>query len=77
MFGIRREVLEGGAVEPGGARGIEVTAEDVQRWRRTSSAGTRRLAVVGPFDDAERFEQLSTSAAAGVVAAVAARAAVT
>jgi len=61
MFGLRREVLEGGAVEPEEVlEGISaVTAEDVQRVAQDVLAGNRlRLAVIGPFDDAERFERL-------------------
>jgi predicted Zn-dependent peptidase len=61
MFGLRREVLEGGAVEPEEVlAGIEaVTAEDVQRVAQdVIRTNALRLAVVGPFDDAERFERL-------------------
>ena len=36
-----------------------VTAEDVQRVAQDVIAGEQlRLAVIGPFDDAERFEKL-------------------
>jgi predicted Zn-dependent peptidase len=61
MFGLRREVLEGQAPEPDEVvAGIEaVTAEDVQRVARDLiDDGALRLAVIGPFDDADRFEQL-------------------
>ena len=62
MFGLRREVLEGQAPEPEEVlAGIEaVTAEDVQRvaQRADRRPGALRLAVIGPFDDADRFEQL-------------------
>jgi len=61
VFGLRREVLEGGAVEPEEVlSSIEaVTAEDVQRVAQdVIRTNALRLAVVGPFDDAERFEQL-------------------
>ena len=61
MFGLRREVLEGQFVEPEEVlAAIEaVTAEDVQRVAQDVIRGNAlRLAVVGPFDDAERFEQL-------------------
>src|SRR5262249_8800357 len=61
MFGLRREVLEGGAVEPEEVlAGIEaVTAEDVQRVAQdVIRTNALRLAVVGPFDDAERVEEL-------------------
>jgi predicted Zn-dependent peptidase len=61
MFGLRREVLEGQAPEPDEVvAGIEaVTAEDVQRVAQDLIADdTLRLAVIGPFEDADRFEQL-------------------
>ena len=61
MFGLRREVLEGRAPEPDEVvAGIEaVTAEDVQRVARELIADDAlRLAVIGPFEDANRFEQL-------------------
>jgi predicted Zn-dependent peptidase len=61
LFGLRREVLEGQAVEPGEVlAGLEaVTAEDVQRVARDLIDAQRlRLALIGPFDDAERFEKL-------------------
>ena len=61
MFGLRKEVLEGRAPDPQELLdGIEaVTAEDVQRVAQDLIAGDRlRLAVIGPFDDAERFDKL-------------------
>ena len=61
QFGLRREVLEDGAVEPQEVLdGLEaVTAGDVQRVAQDVIAGERlTLAVIGPFDDAERFERL-------------------
>ena len=61
MFGLRREVLEGRAPEPEEVlAGIEaVTAEDVQRVAQELIADEAlRLAVIGPFDDAERFAKL-------------------
>jgi predicted Zn-dependent peptidase len=61
MFGLRREVLEGTAAEPEEViAGIEaVTAEDVQRVAgELIDGGALRLAVIGPFDDADRFEKL-------------------
>ncbi len=61
MFGLRREVLEGGAVDPEEVlAGISaVTAEDVQRVATdVLGNGGMRLAVVGPFDDEAHFEQL-------------------
>ena len=61
MFGLRREVLEGRAPEPEEVlAGVEaVTAADVQRVaRELIDDQALRLAVIGPFDDAERFEKL-------------------
>jgi predicted Zn-dependent peptidase len=61
QFGLRREVLEGGAVEPQEVLdGLDaVTAEDVQRVAQDVIGGNQlTLAVVGPFDDPERFEKL-------------------
>ena len=61
MFGLRREVLEGTATEPEEVlAGIEaVTAEDVQRVAQELIADEAlRLAVIGPFEDAARFEKL-------------------
>ena len=62
MFGLRREVLEGQAAEPTDVLAAldAVTAEDIQRVAREVLESGFRLAVVGPFDDAERFEQLLT-----------------
>ena len=61
MFGLRREVLEGGATEPEEVlTGIDaVTAEDVQRVAQEviGSSGLN-LALIGPFDDEERFQKL-------------------
>ncbi len=61
MFGLRREVLEGEAPDPQEilAELDKVTADDVQRVAQDVIA--RRglnLAVIGPFDDASRFEKL-------------------
>jgi predicted Zn-dependent peptidase len=61
MFGLRREVLEDGATEPEEVlAGIEaVTAADVQRVAQdVIGAHGLNLALIGPFDDAERFERL-------------------
>ncbi len=61
MFGLRREVLEGQAVEPEEVlQEIDkVTAEDVQRVAQdVIGRNGLNLALIGPFDDAERFEQL-------------------
>ncbi|HKF14535.1 MAG TPA: pitrilysin family protein [Gaiellaceae bacterium] len=63
MFGLRREVLEGRAPEPEEVlAGIDaVTAEDVERVARDVIGGNGlSLAVIGPFDDAARFEKLLT-----------------
>ena len=64
MFGLRREVLEGNATEPEEVlAGLEaVTAEDVQRVAGELIADQAlRLAVIGPFEDAARFEKLLTA----------------
>jgi predicted Zn-dependent peptidase len=60
MFGLRREVLEGGAEEPQAVlEGLDaVTAEDVQRVARDILGDRLHLAAIGPFEDAERFERL-------------------
>jgi predicted Zn-dependent peptidase len=61
LFGLRREVLEDRTPEPDEVlSGIEaVTAEDVQRVAQGLIADDAlRLAVIGPFEDADRFEKL-------------------
>jgi predicted Zn-dependent peptidase len=61
LFGLRKEVLERRAPEPEEVlAGVDaVTGEDVQRVAQDIIASDRlRLAVIGPFDDAERFEKL-------------------
>ncbi len=62
MFGLRREVLEGGAIEPEEllAKLDEVTAEDIQRVARDLIATDKlHLAVIGPFrDEDDRFRNL-------------------
>src|SRR6266498_2519280 len=61
LFGLRREVLEGQAVEPDEVLDAidAVTAEDVQRVaQEVLGSNALRLAVIGPFDDPERFEKL-------------------
>jgi predicted Zn-dependent peptidase len=61
MFGLSREVLEGGAVEPDEViAGLDaVTAEDVQRVARdVIAANGLNLALIGPFENGERFESL-------------------
>jgi predicted Zn-dependent peptidase len=64
MFGLRREVLEGRVTEPEEVlAGLEaVTAEEVQRVAQELIADQAlRLAVIGPFEDAARFEELLTA----------------
>jgi predicted Zn-dependent peptidase len=60
MFGLRRELLEGQAVEPTEIlTGLDaVTVEDVQRVAADILGDDLRLALIGPFDDPERFEKL-------------------
>ncbi len=61
MFGLRREVLEGNAPDPDEilAELDKVTAEDVARVAGELIKGNgMNLAVIGPFDDPGRFEQL-------------------
>ena len=59
MYGLRREVLLGQAEEPEAMlAGLDaVTAEDIQRVAQ-DVVRNLKLAVIGPFDDAERFERL-------------------
>ena len=61
LFGLRREVLEGRAADPQEILdGLDaVTAEDVQRVAQdVIGSNGLNLALIGPFDDAEKFEQL-------------------
>jgi predicted Zn-dependent peptidase len=61
MFGLRRAILEGEAPDTADvlAELDKVTVEDVQRVARALiDGGGLNLAVIGPFDDAERFEKL-------------------
>ena len=61
MFGLRKEVLERRAPDPDEVlAGVSaVTAEDVQRVAQDLIAEDRlRLAVIGPFDDPDRFDAL-------------------
>ena len=60
MFGLRREILEGRAVEPTEVlEGLDaVTADDVARVARDVLGGELRLALIGPFDEPDRFQQL-------------------
>jgi zinc protease len=61
MYGLRREVLEREATEPAEVLAAldAVTADDVHRVAQdVIGRGALNLAVIGPFDDAERFEQL-------------------
>ena len=66
MFGLNREVLEGKALEPEEllAKLDAVTAEDVQRVAQDLIANDKlHLAVIGPFDDDERFASCSLGVA--------------
>jgi predicted Zn-dependent peptidase len=61
MWGLRKEVLEGAAVDPAEVlEGLDaVTGEDLQRVARDLIDAERlNLALIGPFEDAERFEKL-------------------
>jgi predicted Zn-dependent peptidase len=61
MFGLRREVLEQRAAEPEEVlAGLEaVTAEDIQRVaQELIGDDALRLAVIGPFEDPDRFERV-------------------
>jgi predicted Zn-dependent peptidase len=61
MFGLRREVLETRTPDPEEilAELDKVTAEDVSRVAQdVIKRGGLNLAVIGPFDEASRFEQL-------------------
>jgi predicted Zn-dependent peptidase len=62
MFGLRREVLEGRAIEPKDVLDAldAVTADEIQRVAQQLIADDAlRLALIGPFeDDTERFEAL-------------------
>jgi predicted Zn-dependent peptidase len=58
LFGLRREVLEGGAIEPEEMLAVldAVTVDDVQRVAQDLIARDKlHLAVIGPFEDDERF----------------------
>jgi predicted Zn-dependent peptidase len=61
MFGLRREVLEGHATEPTEVlEGLDaVTVQDLQRVAQdVIGRNALNLAVIGPFEDAKRFERL-------------------
>jgi predicted Zn-dependent peptidase len=61
LFGLRDEVLEGRLREPDDVlAGLDaVTLEDVQRVAQDVIRDERlNLALIGPFDDADRFEKL-------------------
>jgi predicted Zn-dependent peptidase len=63
MFGLRRSVLEGDAIEPQQVlEGLDaVTTADVQRVAQDVIGGRAfKLALIGPFEGADRFEQLLT-----------------
>ncbi|HEY7017603.1 MAG TPA: pitrilysin family protein [Gaiellaceae bacterium] len=60
MFGLSREVLEGEVVEPDEIiEGLDaVTADDIQRVAQdVIGSNGLNLALIGPFDDAARFEE--------------------
>jgi len=61
LFGLGREVLEGQAVDPTEVLAAldAVSADDVLRVAQDIvGEDSTRLAVIGPFDDPQRFEQL-------------------
>ena len=61
MYGLRREVLEGKVEEPEEVlRQLDaITVEDVQRVAQdVIGRNGLKLALIGPFDDPERFEQI-------------------
>jgi predicted Zn-dependent peptidase len=61
LFGLRREVLEGHAIEPEELlAGLDaVTADDIQRVAKDVIGDHGlNLALVGPFDDEARFAKL-------------------
>ena len=61
LFGLRREVLEGRVAEPQEVLdGLNaVTAEDIQRVAQdVIGRNDLNLALIGPFEDADRFEQI-------------------
>jgi predicted Zn-dependent peptidase len=61
MYGLRREVLEGSAQEPEDVLAAldAVTPDDVKRVAEdVIGRNGVNLALIGPFDDAERFEKL-------------------
>jgi predicted Zn-dependent peptidase len=65
LFGLSREVLEGKAVEPDEIlAGLDaVTAENLNRVARdVIGSNGLNLALIGPFDDASRFEGLLAAA---------------
>jgi predicted Zn-dependent peptidase len=64
QYGLRREVLEGEIEEPDEllAQLDAVTLDDVQRVARDLFEGSRLyLALVGPYDEPDRFEKLLTA----------------
>jgi predicted Zn-dependent peptidase len=63
LYGLRREVLEGEAADPEELiAGIDaVTGDDIQRVAQATLGGSGlNLALVGPFEDEERFTKLLT-----------------
>ncbi len=69
MFGARREAVENGYWEPAQALAAidEITIEDVRRVAKAVFDPEQlNLAIVGPFDDEERFAKLLAPATASV-----------
>jgi predicted Zn-dependent peptidase len=63
MYGLRREVLEGRVAEPEEVlEGLDaVTSDDLSRVAQdVIGRNGLNLALIGPFDDADRFEKLLT-----------------
>ena len=69
MFGARREAVEGGYWEPAKALAAidAITIDDVRRVAKAAFDPEQlNLAIVGPFDDEERFAKLLAPATASV-----------
>jgi predicted Zn-dependent peptidase len=63
LFGLRREVLEGQAEEPSTVlAGLDaVTGDDLQRVAQDILGKRLHLALIGPFEDSDHFQQLITT----------------
>lgn len=69
MFGARREAVENGYWEPAQALAAidAITIDDVRRMAKAMFDPEQlNLAIVGPFDDEERFAKLLAPATASV-----------